>query len=466
MQSTSPIATTEYSYSKAGDLWPAVALFSLSFGISSVYGFQYVIARQNLVWYFASASLPFAAILAALTWHGVRRWNIDTPRLRWQSTLGFLLMSVSFVSTLYFWSAVLRPAPWSLIALGVLGIAWICHRKWGARGSTLAFVCCAFVFYILAVLRIPQDDGANMLRIIEAASRELLVGKNPHHAFPAIAGDAAFGYLPMLWIPYAVLVWLGLDLRIFNLVALMLLVLLFERGFPRRLRPEILSLTIYPILLSSTVAVMVVHGHVWSYWLLICAAALLLIRKWFFAASLFFGLALAARQPALFLVGPLAAYAFRAIGVKDAIKCATIVAAVFLCVVLPFAVWTGPTYWQNAFLKLSDIITLGNQDPFIGAQSLLDVVGLQGRLLYLQVTLIIAAIAIILLRPRVDAAWFVFLAGTTYVWLVFTAFYSIRYEYLPGLFLMSIGLSGALAGQEGENQQRATHISRPLSRTA
>ena len=111
-------------------------------------------------------------------------------------------------------------------------IAWICHRKWGARGSTLAFVCCAFIFYTLSVLRIPQDEGANMLRIIEAASRELLVGTNPHHAFPAIAGDAPFGYLPMLWLPYVILVWLGLDLRIFNLVALVLLVLLFERGFP------------------------------------------------------------------------------------------------------------------------------------------------------------------------------------------------------------------------------------------
>ena len=58
-------------------------------------------------------------------------------------------------------------------------------------------------------------------------------------------------------------------------------------------------------------------------------------------------------------------------------------------------------------------------------------VGLRGRFLYLQLTIIIAAIAIILLRARVDAAWFVFLAGTTYVWLVFTAFYSIRYEYIP-----------------------------------
>ncbi len=134
--------------------------------------------------------------------------------------------------------------------------------------------------------------------------------------------------------------------------------------------------------------------------------------------------------------------------------------------VLPFAVWTWPAYLQNAYFKLSDIITLGDQDPFIGAQSLLDVVGLHGRLLYLQVTLIIAAIAIILLRPRLDAAWFVFLAGATYVWLVFTAFYSIRYEYLPGLFLMSIGLSASLATPEGKNLQRATHISRPLSRTA
>ena len=114
----------------------------------------------------------------------------------------------------------------------------------------------------------------------------------------------------------------------------------------------------------------------WSYWLFVCAAALLLIRGWFFAASSFFGLALAARQPALFLIGPLAAYALRAYGIRDAIKCAVIVVAVFLCVVLPFAVWTGPAYVQNAYFKLSDIIALGEQDPFIGAQSLLDLVGL------------------------------------------------------------------------------------------
>ena len=50
VQSTPPFATTGYSYSEAGDLSPAVALFSLSLVISCIYGFQYVIARQGLLW--------------------------------------------------------------------------------------------------------------------------------------------------------------------------------------------------------------------------------------------------------------------------------------------------------------------------------------------------------------------------------------------------------------------------------
>lgn len=430
---------------------PAIALFGLTLVIAVVYGFQYRVLPDRKVAYFAAGSLPFATLLAISTWYAVQSRLPRVPSARVQGRVGFILMSISLVSTMYFWSAGLRPVSWSVCALFILGVAFVSHIKWGARGSTVVFSSFALLFFALLAWRTPHTDGANMLQIIEAASRELLVGTNPQHAFPAIAGDAPFSYLPALWLPYAFFVWVDADPRILNFLAFVGLILLFEKGFPRskRVTPETLAITFYPLLFSSTIAAMMVYGHVWPFWIYLCACVLLMLHKRYYMASVLFGLAVAARQPALFLLGPVIVFVFRVTGVQRTLQYAFVAIGAYSLFVLPFVVWTGPTYLETAYLKLADTIKGTNQDPMLGAQAAFDWLGASPPLTYVQLFLLGAATVSLLLRRHIEVERFLLVSGAAYAWLVFTAFYSVRYEYFPGFLLTSVGLSALFAERQG-----------------
>lgn len=423
--------------------WAALGLVGLILIISVTYGFQYRFPAEQLLRYYQLASLPFLLILIGLSWYSVRGWSDDERAFSWPPTLGFALMSVSFVLTTFFQSTALRPVPWPLVAGGVLGVSAYSQFKWGARGSTLAFLICALILYAFMVARVPHTEGANMLEIIEAASGEFLAGKTPYHYYPWIAGDAPFDYLPGLWLPYMLLVKLGLDVRVFNLFALLLIVILFEKSVPKATRPEILSLTLYPIALSSPLAVMVVHGHLWPYWLFACGTMFLLIKKRFLLAAVCFGLSLASRQTALFLVGPLIAYMYREVGLKATLKYTGIGIVVFLCVVLPIAVWTGNQFWTFTYLGLAGISD--TLQPHLSARSVMGLAGWVVPTAYWQFAIAILATALVLLRPKNDALWFVYTAGVVYSLHVFFSPYPVRYVYFAGFLIMAIGLSSFLA---------------------
>lgn len=421
--------------------WFALGLVTLVLIISYAYGFQYLFPGSNRLQYFGLLSVPFAAILAAMSWHGLRATRPMSSDA--SSSLGFLLMTVSFASTSYLLSAGIQPLPWLGPAVTVPGIAWACQQRWGSRGGTVAFLIGAFVLYALLIYRVPHHQGANMLMIIEAASRELFEGRLPYRVFPQIAGEAPFAYLPALWLPYAAVIKLGLDPRILNLALLAFLVVLFERGDPAAGRSQVLSIVFYPLVLSSTTATMMVHGHIWPYWIYLTATALALLSGKYLAGAVAFGLCLASRQPSLLLVLLLIAYLYRTVGVQKMLGYAALSFTVYAVLVLPFAVWTGVAFWDYHYLGLAKYIAMGDQDPMLGVVSILGMFGWTGGTTLLQATVAVLASLAVILRRKLDVIWFLVVAGLTYTWLVFFAFYSIRYEYLPGFLLIALALSAA-----------------------
>jgi hypothetical protein len=421
--------------------WAAVGLFGLILILSLAYGFQYLFQGAKLLPYYRFWTAPFCLILVWLSWYGARGWRA-LPSLSRPPMLGFALMSISFILTAFFLSDATRPISWFLVAGGSVGLSACCHFRWGTRGSTIAFLGCALLFYIVLIARIPMVSGAaNMLETIDLASRTVLSGETPYRPFETSGGDVTLPYLPGLWLPYTPLIKLGLDMRIFNLVALLLIVLLFENSLPRATRAQTLSLTLYPFVLSSPLALMVVNGHVWPYWLFLLATALFLIRGRLLPAAIFFGLCLASRQPALFLAGPLAVYAYRQLGLKATLTCVAVAVLVYLCLVLPFAIWTGKLFWIYSYLSLSGSGG-GSTQPHVSARNFLELLGLGGSTLkYWQVLIVIGSMGAIAFRPKLDPVWFVFVAGITYCWLVFFNAYAVRYVYFPGFFLIAIALS-------------------------
>jgi hypothetical protein len=420
--------------------WPALGLLALVFIISFAQGFQYLFSGERLLAYYGLLSIPFAIVLAALTWWVLREGGLTTDA-GWSPKLGFFLMAIAFVSTVYFQSAALKPLPWPLLAAGGPALAWLCYTRWGSRGATLAFLGIAVALYAVMVHEVPHSRGANMLLFIEAASQELLAGRLPHRPFQEIAGDAPFAYLPALWLPYAALVKLGTDLRVLNFALLLILVLLFEKSDRDPERPRILAFTFYPLILCSTVAVMMVHGHVWPYWAYVTGMGIAILKRRYLLAALVLGLCLAARQPALFLVPPLAAFIYRQSGLPRVIGYASLALVVYAVLVMPLAYWTGAAFWEYHYFGLAKYIAMGDQGPMIGAATIAGMFGASLPTTSAQALIgVLAGLAVLLHRSR-DPAWFLVVAGLAYVWLVFFAFYSIRYEYFPGFFLMALGLS-------------------------
>jgi hypothetical protein len=438
-------------------LWPASGLLGLVFIISFAQGFQYLFSGERLLSYYGMLSLPFAFVLGALTWWALRGDALP-PTVHWPPGLGFVLMGIAFVSTVYFQSGALKPLPWPLLATGGPVLAWICYRKWGSRGATLAFLGIAVALYAVMVHQVPHSRGANMLLFIEAASGELLAGRLPYRPFQEIAGAAPFAYLPALWLPYAALVKLGIDLRFLNFVLLLALALLFERSDSDPKRPEALAVTFYPLVLCSTAAVMMVHGHVWPYWVYVTGMGIAILKRRYLVAALLLGLCLAARQPALFLVPPLAAFIYREVGFPRTIAYSLVTLAMYAALVMPFALWTGTAFWEYHYFGLARYIAMGDQGPMIGAASVAGMLGASLPTTLAQAAIgVLAGLAVLLHRSR-DPAWFLIVAGLAYVWLVFFAFYSIRYEYVPGFLWIALGLA---SGHRAESQTRH-RASQPL----
>ena len=233
--------------------------------------------------------------------------------------LGFLLMqSISFILTAFFQSDVLRPMPWPLVAGGVVGVSGYCQFKWGTRGSTIAFLCGAVVVYIFFIIRIPMVSGAaNMLETIDLAFARVPVRRNAISAFETSGGDVTLPYLPGLWLPLCTVDQARPGYEDIQPGGVASNRFPVRGSLPKATRADILSLTLYPFVLSSPLALMVVNGHVWPYWLFPAGHGFVPYESAAFARSDFlFGLSLASRQPALFLVGPLAAYAYRELGLK------------------------------------------------------------------------------------------------------------------------------------------------------
>ncbi|MEW5943863.1 MAG: hypothetical protein AB1710_08430 [Pseudomonadota bacterium] len=423
---------------KAMPAWAAAGVYLLVAIISLGYGFQYLFQGDAHEPYFHWVTLPFVAVMLSLSGFALSAWPSSGKFAPPGPVLGTMLMSISFLMTVFFYSSDLAPVPWPLVAGAVLAIAWYCHHRWGSRGSTLAFLACAFVLYAVMIARVPHNVGANMLEIIEAASHSFLAGETPYRYYEPIAKQP-FGYSPGLWLPYSVFVGLGLDVRILNLICFLLIVLVFEKGLRHQGDGAgALSLTLYPFLLSPPVAQMIRHGHVWPYWIVLLLAMLMLLRQRYWVAAVFLGLALASRPPALFVVGPLAAWLYWQVGWRRTLRYAAISLLAYGAVVMPFALWTGKNFWVYSYLALGKLEVVL---PQISVASWLEMVGLAGQLKFFQLSIVVFWTAAVFLRKKSGIDWFLFTAGIAYVWLVMFNAYVLRYVYFPGLFLMLMGLS-------------------------
>lgn len=411
------------------------------------YGLQYHFAGTRLVPYFAVLTVPFLAAVA-LTSRGFLTAAPATVSGRLMAALpwaGYSMMSVALLLTAYFYDQRLPTIPLLPIALAVVALGALVQRKWGARGSTLFYLAAVSALYVVFVAQIYHKPGANMLEIIEAAAGEFEAGNNPYRLYESIA-PVPFSYLPALWLPYALPHALGWDVRVVSLICFALIVLIFERGLKLGTRgPALLSVTFYPILFSPQIAQMIIHGHIWLYWVAVLAAAMLLYRGKLVAAAVLVGLALAARQSYLFVLLPLAVYMWRQHSFGRMLGYAAVSLAVYAVIVAPFSVWTGPGFWAQMYLSYSSATNALPALEQLNASTYLFAVGAERLLLPIQVALIVAWSWVAWKGAARGAGWFAGVAGLVYIWAVLFNPYVVRYLYLPGMLLLAMSLAIQLA---------------------
>lgn len=422
---------------------PIIALYCIPLIISLSYGFQYRFSNAGLESYFRVWSLLFLLPLAGLTYFAIKsRDPINETIPAW---LGIVLCNLSLAMTAFFFFSKVASAPVWLSYVAITMLLSFGLARWNTRAGIYFISAAGLILNLILIMKIPHTSGANMLEIIEAAARDFIGGNNPYHLYPGIA-ETPFGYLPGLWLPYALFVWLGLDTRLFNVIAVILLALLFERGL--KIDPEkravILGATLYPFLLSPPVSVMLVHGHVWPYWLLLSIMAVLLVKERYLVAAIVFGLALASRQPALWIVPPLFGYLASRLGWMVTLRLALIALAAYATLVLPFAFSKGAEFWRIVYLGVADATTM---QPHISASVWLSSIGMGALRKPVQVVALLAAM-FWLYRRKADLTVFFLVTGIAYIWTVYFNNYAVRYVYFPGLFLLMAGMAMRLGTRD------------------
>ena len=467
----------------------AFASVLMATAISLCYGLQYRIGAGQVFSYYLGFSAVFALILAFATYNLVRG-NGAPIRLRAiHGWCGFIMMLALFTLTLYFNSKLLAPVPWYVVSAAAALLGGTLHRKWSATASTRFFALVAFAFVTLVIAKTELWQKGDMLTLIEAAGKEFLAGKQPYRPYPEVylslgrkqsfevqdlAGfvsehqpaHRAFYYLPGVWLGYVPAVALGIDLRILNLLYLACLLFIFARLLPiGHDRYIVLSLTFYPLLLSPSFLGIVPALHVIHYWLLLLLTMLCIQKQRYWPACVFFGLALATRQPALFLVGPLFAWLSLQLGWKELLRYALATLGVYLIVTLPFAIWWGDVgmFWKHHYFDLAMLPDTDDLRRDIGVANLLGRAGLAWGGAAIELAILAIATVYIFVRKGYELSWVLQLFGITYLWLIFFSTYPVRYVYYPGFLLAVAGVAMGLGGtyhQEDEADSGGPRLDR------
>jgi hypothetical protein len=364
---------------------------------------------------------------------------------------GLAMTSVAILLLLYFHGAELPFPVLPAMAAMAIGIVLAAAFLGSDRAIWLALAIGLAVQVALALGNPLDVDAANMLPVIEAGCGKLFNGENPYLAeYPGITSVPLL-YLPGLLLPYCAPVALGLDVRTLNVLLLVVIVAYAAWALDFRHRPERLSLGLLPVLFSSAAGQMMIHGHVWLYWLLVVAFVHALATRRLLAAALLLGLMLATRQMSLFLAAPAAVYMATQLRFRALLGYGAITLATFAVIMTPVAL-TTPDWIDLFYLSATRIgegthLTYGNPMNQLSLSGVLTDAGLAGVLQPLQgLVVLLTAAALWLTRRRLAFAQAIMWLGVSYVLVIGLNTFLHRYFYFPGLILIALAIAYMVAG--------------------
>lgn len=412
------------------------------------YTFQYAVPREAIVPYFRIGSLLFLGCIALVL--AVRLRTVDArapgpPAWAGIGATALMLGLTTFafskeiaaafgVHFLAFWLLLTAPA---VIVLAVRG------------GPAACFLQAILGLVGLGALALTQPIdvvAANMLPITQAACENLLHGANPYATtYPSVA-TLHFYYLPGGFIPYCALQAAGIDIRWLNLAGYAAVAGCAAAAMPKAGRWPGFAAGALPLLVSPMTMQMLVHGHVWVYWVLFAAAYLALLGARVLWAAALLAAAVGARQLGVLMAVPLAGYLLAG-GRRDILQGAAIGGLVLCLMLLPawLAVddFVGYFYTSIASESVAHNVHGINPHDQISLAALLPVGTGKALLQGLQVAVLLAGmLASLFLAWRDRPALSLSTAGVTMLLAVGLNPFLNRYFYMEGLLLLAMTLAG------------------------
>lgn len=417
-------------------LWAATTVLGIW------YGFQYLIPAEWVFQYFSAGSIVF--FLAAIGVSTLARVRTPFEGLVSTGGIGLLLSTLSLVQSLFFFSKSL-PVSWILVALTITGPSALFFWRGRQRAAILWLAFLGLLACSVVALREPLNvAAANMLPIIQAACADIAVGVNPYtKTYPEI-GSLPIHYFPALWLPYCPMELASVDPRWLNVVLNAAVVVVLARACGAPDRWNAFGACVLPIMLSPTFLQMLIHGHLWPYWLMIALTLLFLVRGRLNAAVTTLAVGLGMRQLALFIAAPLGASLLD--GGARAIVTRVVIAAAVLSVMLVPAALAVDSFVSHFFMSIAraaaDLNVLpGNPHNQVALSGLfpIDLSPLLLQMLQAAVVLAGFALAFFIGRGRPSRA-VLLVAGSTYLLAVGLNPFVSRYFYVPGLMVLLVAI--------------------------
>jgi len=262
-------------------------------------------------------------------------------------------------------------------------LIWPILRPISVKRRLLAVAVAGLILRLIAFWLTPLVvESADMLPLIKAANESFLAGASPYRLYNLHSWPLPLPYLPGAWLAYLPAVALGLDLRLIN--ALAELIVLGVLAFASRNRNSsplgvLVAMLIY---LSPSIVIFDIYTEHPIFWMLIVLLLALLAAGRFWIAALVWGVALATSPFALTASPFVALYLARATSPKKWWKPAALAAASFLALTAPFVVWAPREFFHGTFTWLNDLDIVGLSSWAIHGHQQLFAIGFAGWFWY------------------------------------------------------------------------------------
>lgn len=381
-------------------LWPGLALFAAN-GIlyltngwpsGSPTGHPGVDLKWPLV--YAATTLVFLFLLFIVNREpprALRRWGSkhvsDRRTVLFFHTAGLVFYGITSVAL----TRRLATRGWEanevVLAMAMVGCAgmliWSALQPFSVKKTLFSVAIAGLTLRLLAFRLHPLAVGtSDMLPLIESANKSFLAGTSPYRLYDLHSWPLPLPYLPGTWLAYLPAVATGLDLRLVNAMAE--LVVLGALAFSHRNRNSLPTGILIAVLiyLSPSVVIFDIYTEHPIFWMLIVLLFTLLAARRIWATTLIWGVALAT-SPLTLVISPFVAlHLARATSPKQWWKLGALAAAPFLALTVPFVVWAPQDFFYGTFTWLNDLNIVGRSAWVVHGHQQLFAIGFTGWFWY------------------------------------------------------------------------------------